>query len=154
MKKTSLRTKVIMNPSVRYNYRLGNKIIAGISLNGREVFNIRRQRVSLKTAFVQLRDNELWLHNLQIFTEVNQESAQPAARNHRLLVTKAQLKSLSSDLGKHNTIIPVRFILGNYIKIEIAPALGKKQYDKREVIKKKESERNIRRQLKINKGGR
>ena len=138
-------SKAIINRRARYDYKLGDKVVAGIALNGKEVRKIRDGRVSIKNAFVEVRNDGAWLQNLEIFEG---EAGRPQKKIHRLLLTKNQLKSLKANLDTHNTVVPLRLILGRYIKIEVAAALGKKKYDKRETIKQRENRREIDRELK------
>ena len=139
--------KTINNRRAAYDYHLGDKIVAGLALKGHEVKNIREQRVSLKNAFVNLQDGEAWLKNLQISPL---SSAQPPTRDRqKLLLTKAQIKKLQAALSQqYNTLVILRLILGKHIKIEIAPGLGKKKYDKRQSIKQKDSQKKIRQRIK------
>ncbi len=146
--------KTINNRRAGYDYYLGEKIVAGIVLSGTEVSNIRNQRVSLKNTFVSVRDGDANLRNLQIFKLKDQDARTLKQTSHRLLLTKAQIKKFQTSLeGKNNAIVPIRLILGKYIKIEIALASGKKQFDKRETIKKRQSDLNIKRHLKKNPRG-
>ena len=146
--------KTISNRRVSYDYHLGDKIVAGIVLSGVEVSNIRNQRVSLKNAFVSIKDGDADLRNLQIFKLKDQDTRTLKQTSHRLLLTKAQIKKFQTSLeGKNNAIVPIRLILGKHIKIEIALASGKKQFDKRETIKKRQSDLNIKRHLKKNPRG-
>ena len=136
--------QTISNRRASYDYRLGDKIVAGIALSPNEVRRLRQGRASLKSAFVNIKDGQAWLQKLEIF---QLPAGRPAG--HRLLLTKSQIKSLQAGLDKHNAVVPLRLILaGRYIKIEIAAASGKKKYDKREAIKARESRRNIERGLK------
>ena len=142
------KTPIINNRRAHFDYSLGDKIVAGLVLTGREVMHIRHQRVSLKNAFVRVDDRGIWLKNLQIFALKNQA---PLTGNNQqqLLLTKAQIRTLRKNLQeKYNTIIPLKLILGRYIKLEIAPGIGRKRYDKRELLKKRSSQLKIKRQLK------
>lgn len=137
----------IDNRRARHDYLLGEKLIAGIVLSGAEVSNIRRQRVSIKNAFVSIDRGEVRLRNLATFAQGGKES--DAQTSHRLLLTKAQIKKLAADVsGRGQTIIVLKLLLGKRIKAEIAPATGKKRPDKREAIKRRESETAIKRRLK------
>lgn len=143
--------KTISNRRAGFDYDLGQKVVAGIALKGFEVAGIRRQRVSLKNAFVDVKDGQVWLRNLEVFDAGSRTNAASAA--HRLLLTKPQIRKLKASLEtKHNTIVPIKLILNKHIKVELAPAKGRKRYDKREAIKKRESDRRIRRTLQGNKG--
>ena len=135
----------IPNRRVAYDYNLGKKLIAGIVLNGQEVSYVRQRRVSLKGAFININRNEVWLKNFQIF------NPQPTktTKIYKLLLTRQQIKELQKNLaGQYNTIVLVRIILGRYIKIELAPAIGKKRYDKRAQIKQTEMKHRIQRRIK------
>lgn len=140
---------IITNRRTKFNYELGSKITAGISLSGQEVKAIRQQRVSLTNTYVEIKDDQVILKNLEIFIDSKQQSSTNTSQKHQLLLTKSQIKSLKRDLDiKYNTIAVTRLILGKYIKLEIAPARGKKLYDKRQIIQKRDSQRQIRRDLK------
>lgn len=144
--------KTISNRRAGYDYDLGQKVVAGIALKGFEVAAVRRQRVSLKGAFVDVKDGQVWLRNLEVFNPGNQANATATA--HRLLLTKPQIRKLKASLeAKNNTIVPTRLILDKHIKVELAPAKGRRRHDKREAIKKRESDRRIRRTLQSSKGG-
>ena len=143
--------KTINNQRARYDYHLSDKIVAGISLSGPEVIGIRNQRVSLKNAFINIKGGNVWLQNLQIFKLKDHPAGKQKQTAHQLLLTKAQIKKLQNGLeSKYNTIVPIKIILGDLIKIEIALGLGKRRYDKRESIKARESELRIKRHLRKN----
>ena len=144
-------SKNLQNRRAHYDYDLKEKIWAGIALKGNEVVNLRQQRVSLKGAFVEIKDDQVWLKNLQIFPHQTTAQTADAAESHRLLLTKKQIKNWQKQLlsGKGNTIVPLQIkISGRYIKIEIALALGRKKYDKREVLRKRSDELRIKRETK------
>lgn len=140
----------INNRRAKYDYYLGDKIVAGIVLGAVEVISIRNQRVSIKDSFVDIKDGEAWLRNLQIFKLKDQVLKEQKNSSYKLLLTKAQIKKLTSVLSSSNTtIVPLSLLItSKYIKVEIASAVGKKKTDKREVLKKKESQLAINRQLK------
>ncbi len=141
--------KTITNRRAKYDYQLSEKIVAGIALSAGEVRHVRDQRVSIKNAFINIKGNEVWLQNMEIFYRPNELAGQRQNESHRLLLTKSQIKKLRASLSESNTIVPLRLILGGrYIKMEIAAALGKKKYDKRETIKQRDTQRDIKRELK------
>ena len=123
-----------LNRRAHYDYQLGEELTVGMSLSGLEVRAIRDHRVQLKGAFVTIRNNELWLNNLTLGADT--------ARNIKLLATKRQITALNREKIAGSTIVPVRLLGGSrYIKLVIAVGKGKKKYDKRETIKKRDLDR-------------
>ena len=125
---------VTVNRRARYDYVLGDELVVGLSLSGPEVRSIRDHHVQLKGSFVTIRNSELWLNNLTLGADT--------ARNIKLLATKKQIASLEREKVAGSTIVPVKLLAGGrYIKLVIAVGKGKKKYDKRETIKKRDIER-------------
>ena len=125
---------VTVNRRARYDYQLGENLLCGMSLTGLEVRAIRDHHVQLKGSFVTLKDGELWLNNLTLGAET--------ARNIKLLVTKRQLRDLARARQDGYALVPVKLLGGDrHIKLVIATARGKKKYDKRETIKKRDYDR-------------
>lgn len=134
MNKKKVPDSVTVNRRARFDYELGEELVVGMSLTGLEVRSIRDNHVQLKGSFVTIRNGELWLNNMTLGAEV--------ARNVRLLATKRQIKALEKEKVAGSTIVPVRLLGGGrYIKLAIAVGKGKKKYDKRETIKKRDIER-------------
>lgn len=134
MKKQKRPETVTLNRRAHYDYQLGEELTVGMSLSGLEVRAIRDHRVQLKGAFVTIRNNELWLNNLTLGVDT--------ARNIKLLATKRQITALNREKIAGSTIVPVRLLGGSrYIKLVIAVGKGKKKYDKRETIKKRDLDR-------------
>ena len=134
MKKAKTPANVTINRRARYDYTLGDELVVGMSLSGPEVRSIRDHHVQLKGSFVTIRNNELWLNNLTLGADT--------ARNIKLLATKKQIASLEREKVAGSTIVPVKLLAcGRYIKLTIAVGKGKKKYDKRETIKKRDIER-------------
>ena len=103
-------------------------------LTGNEVRLIRDHHVQLKGSFVTIKDNELWLNNLTLGAETT--------RNIKLLATRKQIEALSREKVAGSTIVPIKLMGGlRHIKLVIAVGKGKKKYDKRETIKKRDIER-------------
>lgn len=126
--------------------------MAGLVLTGMEVRAAREGHVQLKGAFVSLRDGELWLNNasfslrLNVRGQANTRSIDTSAR--KLLVSKRQLARFSEAKKQGMTIVPTKLLTnGKFIKVVIALARGKKTYDKRETIKRRDQDRETRRQL-------
>ena len=125
---------VTVNRRAHYDYTLGDELTVGMSLNGDEVRSIRDHHVQLKGSFVTVRNSELWLNNLTL-------GADPAS-NIKLLATKKQIKGLEREKIAGSTIVPVKLLGGGrHIKLVIAIGKGKKKYDKRETIKRRDIER-------------
>lgn len=125
---------VAVNRRAHYDYELGDELSVGMCLAGPEVRAIRDHHVQLKGTFVTIRNNELWLNNLTLGAENIQ--------NIKLLATKKQIAALAKEKVAGSTIVPVRLLGGSrYIKLVIAIGKGKKKYDKRETIKKRDIDR-------------
>ena len=134
MKQKKKPDSVTVNRKAHYDYQLGDELTVGMSLSGPEVRSIRDHHVQLKGAFVTIRSDELWLNNLTLGAET--------ARNIKLLATRKQISALAKEKVLGFTIVPVRLLGGGrHIKLVIAVGKGKKKYDKRETIKKRDIER-------------
>lgn len=125
---------VTVNRKAHFDYALGDELTTGMSLAGLEVRAIRDHHAQLKGSFVTIRNGELWLNNLTLGAET--------ARNIKLLATKKQIVALEREKVAGSTIVPVKLLGGGrHIKLVIAVGKGKKKYDKRETIKKRDIER-------------
>ena len=155
-KKKSAQTKKratpspIVNRRVRFDYELGEEIIAGLVLTGPEVRAAREGHVQLRGAFVSLRNGELWLNNasfslrLNVRGEANARSVDTSAR--KLLVSRKQIDRFTAAKQQGMTIVPTKLLThGKFIKVVIALAKGKKRYDKRETIKRRDQDRDAKR---------
>lgn len=143
-------TQAVINRRARFDYELGEEIVAGLVLTGLEVRAAREGHVQLKGSFVSLRNNELWLNNasfslrLNVRGEANARSVDTSAR--KLLVSKKQLAHFTDAKKQGTTIVPTKLLTnGKFIKVVIALARGKKTYDKREMIKRRDQDREARR---------
>ena len=155
-KKKSAQTKKratpspIVNRRVRFDYELGEEIIAGLVLTGPEVRAAREGHVQLRGAFVSLRNGELWLNNasfslrLNVRGEANARSVDTSVR--KLLVSRKQIDRFTAAKQQGMTIVPTKLLThGKFIKVVIALAKGKKRYDKRETIKRRDQDRDAKR---------
>ena len=134
MKKKKTPDSVTVNRRAHYDYQLGDELSAGMALSGPEVRQIRDHHVQLKGSFVTIRNRELWLNNLTLGADT--------ARNIKLLATKKQIAALEKEKVAGSTIVPVKLLGGGrHIKLVIAVGRGKKKYDKRETIKKRDIDR-------------
>ena len=132
MKKVS--DLVTVNRRAHYDYQLGEELVCGMSLSGPQVRLIRDHHVQLKGSYVTIKDNELWLYGLTLGAE--------QTSNIRLLATKKQIAALLRAKVDGSTIVPVKLLGGDrHIKLVVAVGKGKKKYDKRETIKKRDIER-------------
>ena len=131
-----------------FDYALADELTTGIVLNGRETRAARDGRVQLKGSFVTIRNNELWLNNasfsLQLNTRgTNESTVDTTAR--KLLASRKQIDELAERKQDGLSIVPLRLLTkGRYIKLVIALGKGKKNYDKRQAIKKRDQERDAR----------
>lgn len=144
------KSSKIINPRARYDYDLGDEIIVGIALNGKETKSLRQGRGNLRGAFVNLKDGELFLVNATITsgkTFIIPDTEQ--TRTRKLLATKKQLQSFTEAKEQGRTIVPIEILTkGRFVKVKIASGKGKKVRDKREVIKERDLMRDAQRSIK------
>ena len=140
------------NRKARFNYEFLEKYETGIELLGTEVKSVRGGQMSLEGAFVIIRGDEAFLINANIppYQIKNAPSDYDPLRNRKLLLTKKEIAELSgSEKNKSLTVVPISVYNKNRkIKVEIALVKGKKKFDKRETIKKRDTDREIRRDFK------
>jgi SsrA-binding protein len=138
-----------INKRAHFDYEILKKYEAGIVLHGHEVKAIKVGKMSLAGSHVIIRDEEAWLlnTNIQPYQEKNTSPDYDISRTRKLLLNKKELSHLSGKLKERGlTIIPLRcYSKGGRIKLEIALAQSRKKYDKREVIKKRDAEREMHR---------
>ena len=140
------------NRKAYFNYEILEKYETGIELLGTEVKSVRGGRMSLEGAFVIARGNEVFLINANIppYQIKNAPKDYDPLRNRKLLLTKKEINELGeNEKNKSLTIVPISVYNKNRkIKVEIALVKGKKKFDKRETIKKRDTDREIRREYK------
>ena len=140
------------NRKARFNYEILEKYETGIELLGTEVKSVRSGQMSLEGAFVIVRGGEAFLINANIppYQPKNTLPDYDPLRNRKLLLTKKEIAELAgSEKNKSLTIVPISVYNKNRkIKVEIALVKGKKKFDKRETIKKRYTDREIRRDFK------
>jgi len=141
------------NRKAYYNYQILEKLEAGISLIGQEVQSIKLGRISLAGSYVVLREEEVFLigANIPPYQPKNAPPDYNPERTRKLLLRKAEIKHLiGKTKEKGLTLVPLKVYskLGK-IKIEFGIARGKRKSDKREVIKKREAEREMKRELNL-----
>ena len=137
---------VVTNRKAYHNYHIGESIEAGIVLTGTEIKSIRSGRVSLGDAYVKPDAGELWLLNAHIARyEAGSYMSHEPTRPRKLLLHRKEIDSLASKIQEKGlTLIPLKlYIKDSIAKLEIALAKGKKLYDKRETIARRETDREI-----------
>ncbi|MDR1196819.1 MAG: SsrA-binding protein SmpB [Candidatus Nomurabacteria bacterium] len=147
MKKSS-GNKSITNRRASFDYALGEELLVGLVLTGGETKAARLGHVHLKGSYVTVKDNELWLINasFSVMTGERGGGKTVETRSRKLLAKRAQIDKLIKAKKDGLTIVPIRLLnQRNFIKLVIATGRGKKRYDKREAIKKREQEREARR---------
>jgi SsrA-binding protein len=147
-----MATKEISNRQAYFQYHIENKYVAGVVLLGTEVKSIREGKVSFNDAYCLLDKGELWLRGMYIA-----EYSHGTTNNHiavhdrKLLLTKRELSRLQGLLKEKGlTLVPLKVFFNEkrFVKIEIGLGRGKKLHDKRESIKARETDREIKRYLK------
>ena len=138
---------VVRNRKARHDYTIQDSIEAGIELQGCEVKSLRDGKANISDAYAIIEDGQAFLRKLHISPyKMAQEEIDPL-RPRRLLLHKKQIRKLTAEIEqKGKTLIPLSiYFKGKVAKIELALAVGRRKYDKRQAIVKEESERRIRR---------
>ena len=151
MQSKSKGKTVATNRKARHDYFIDEAYEAGIVLTGTEIKSARAGRVNLRDSYVQVRDGELWLIDTHIapYKQAGRDSHQPK-RPRKLLMHRREISRLQGKIQeKGYTIVPLRLYLKNnkWAKVEIALAHGKKLYDKRQTIRKRDAQREMERAL-------
>lgn len=139
-KKSANKPKVISNRRARHDYELGDSLLVGIVLTGAETKNLRRGHGQLRGAYVMVKDDELWLINAAI----NGSNGIPIeetdqTRSRKLLAKRREINKLIEAKQQGKSIVPLEVLTqGRYIKLRISVGKGKKQYDKRQTLKKRD----------------
>jgi SsrA-binding protein len=143
MRKKSHSPGRIVNRRARFDYKLGDSLVVGLQLSGAEVKALRMGHGQLRGAYVSEKGGELWLINAQITSSKGvpiSESEQ--TRSRKLLAKRKEIDSLIEARQSGRTIVPLELLTnGRYIKLRISIGRGKKRYDKRETIKRRQQER-------------
>ncbi len=149
-KKKADQTKRITNRRARHDYELGDSLVVGLELTGREAKSLRLGHGQLRGAYVTVKDGELYLINATISSSSGipiEESEQTRAR--RLLAKGREIEALITAKQQGRTIVPLEILTqGRYIKLRISTGKGKKQYDKRQTLKRRDDERRARAAMK------
>jgi len=153
-KKKSKKTPdnvLAQNRKARHEYTVTDTIEAGLVLTGTEIKSMRERRINLQDGFAQIRNNEAWLMNVHIseYVQGNRFNHDPL-RNRKLLLHKKEIRRLGlATRDKGVTLVPLKVYLKHgFAKVLIGVAQGKREFDKRETIKRREQDRQIARVMK------
>lgn len=143
--------KVIANRRARHDYELGDSLVVGLELSGREVKSLRMGHGQLRGAYVTVKDGELYLLNSTVNgTNGIPLDEQEQVRTRKLLAKRREIDALVAAKQQGRTIVPLELLTGGrFIKLRIAVGKGKKQYDKRHALKKRDAERDVNRVQKL-----
>lgn len=147
------RMRVIAtNKKAYFNYEILERLEAGISLMGSEVKSIREGRISLKESHAEIKGGEVYLLNCHIshYEAANRFNHEPL-RERKLLLHRQEIKRLTGKTREKGlTLVPTKILINDKgkVKVEISLARGKKAYQKREVIRERDREREMRSELK------
>lgn len=143
---------IAQNKKAGHDYFIKDTLEAGIALTGTEIKSVRARRINLRDGYVQIIDGSAFLENVHIseYKEGNRYNHDPL-RSRRLLLHKKEIMRLAKAQSERGiAIIPLKVYLKHgFAKVLIGVGQGKKQYDKRETIKKRDQDREIRRKYKV-----
>jgi len=152
-KSSKTRSNSITNRRASFDYDLKEDLVVGIALSGPETRSARDGHVQLKGSYVTIKNNELWLNNASFSIKIN-ERGQPGIRSvdtspRKLLAKRKEIDNFILQKNTGMSIIPTKLLTsGRFIKLVIAVGKGKKMYDKRESLKKRDQDRESRRAIK------
>ena len=142
---------IAKNPSAYHNYFIENTIEAGIVLTGTEIKSIRNGKVNIKDSYVNIKNGEIWIYGMHISPyEFGNIFNKDPLRTRKLLLNRREINKLTSQIKQKGiSLVPISMYWSkNKVKLEIGIGKGKKLYDKREDMAKKEAQRKIERSLK------
>lgn len=141
---------VANNPTARHNYTIEDSIEAGIVLSGTEIKSIRNGKINLKDSYANIKDGEVFIYGMHIspYEHGNIYNKDPL-RTRKLLLSRREINKLIGLIKqKGYSLVPISlYFNGNFLKIELGIGKGKKLYDKREEIAKKDAERRMKQHL-------
>jgi SsrA-binding protein len=148
-KKKPIKAHAIVNRRASFDYALGDELITGVALTGREARAARDGRVQLKGSFVTIRQtngkSELWLNNASfslVLNTKNESDTSVDTSPRKLLAKRSEINELAERKHAGMTIVPLKLLTqGRHIKLVIALGKGKKNYDKRQSIKLRDQQR-------------
>lgn len=149
MKKKRTGQANVVNRSARFEYSLGEELVVGLSLTGPETRAARLGHIQLKGAYVSVKNGQMELHNASFSIANNQKGGAVKTvenRPRKLLAHAKEIERFEAAKKQGMTVVPTKLLnTGRYIKLVIALAKGKKRWDKREDIKRRDLEREARR---------
>ena len=151
MVKETGRKLIAQNRKARHDYAIEDVFEAGIVLVGTEVKSIREGSVNLRDSFARVEDGEVFLYNVNIasYSHRGYSDHEPLRRRKLLLKRDEIRKLVGKTVERGMTLVPVRMYFKNgRVKVAISLARGKKEYDKRETIKRREADRETRAAIK------
>lgn len=137
---------IAKNPTARHNYTIKDTLETGIVLSGTEIKSIRQGKVNLKDSYAGIKNGELYIYNLHISPyEFGNIYNKDPLRDRKLLVNKREINKLFGLIKqKGYSLVPISlYFKGNFVKVELGIGKGKKLYDKRQDIAKKDAERRM-----------
>ena len=141
---------IAKNPTAKHNYEILDTIETGIVLTGTEIKSIRSGKVNLKDSYASIKNGEVYIHSMHIspYEHGNIYNKDPL-RDRKLLLNKTEIRKLIGQIQqKGYSLIPISlYFKGSFVKLELGIGKGKKLYDKREDLKKKDAQMNIKRQM-------
>jgi len=145
-KKRTTGPKTIQNRRARFDYELGDSLVVGLALTGAETKSLRMGHGQLRGAYVTVKDDELYLLNGTINgTHGIPVPESDQARTRKLLAKKREIAALITAKQQGRTIVPLELLTGGrFIKLRIAVGKGKREYDKRQTLKKQDQDRESR----------
>jgi len=152
MIQTDEEKNITVNRKARFEYFILQTIETGIVLVGTEVKSLRAGKTNLVDGYAEIKDGEVWLKsiNISVYDQGSINNHDPV-RNRKLLLNKSEIRKLINKLrDKGTTLVPLRLYFKNgKVKVELALVKGKKSYDKREDIAKKDFQRSAERKIKV-----
>ncbi len=144
------KNNALRNRRASFDYDLGDSLVVGMELTGAETKALRKAQGHLKGAYVTVKNNELWLLNATITGDHRvRVPEEDQTRSRRLLAKRKEIDTLIKEKQTGMTIVPIEILTrGRYVKLRLALGRGKKLYDKRQVIKKREDKRTAQRAIK------
>ena len=143
---------LIKNKKANFNYDISDKYIAGMVLKGTEIKSLKESKVNFSNSYCSIIDDQMYLKGMNIseylYGNINNHDPD---RDRKLLLNKNEIKQIKKKVTeKKLSIVPIKLFINNrgYVKLEIGLGKGKKSFDKREDIKKRDIDRNLRESLK------
>ena len=143
---------VANNPTARHNYTIEDTYEAGIVLTGTEIKSIRNGKVNLKDSYANIKNGEIFIYGMHIspYEHGNIYNKDPL-RTRKLLLNRREINQLTGLIKQKGlTLVPIcLYFSGNFLKIELGVGKGKKLYDKRQDIAKRDAEKRMRKQISL-----